>query len=156
MNYSHTLLILEITQVQKVKWCMKQSLFNIFHSTHVFFCLADLLSAFLSDILIVKNPIKSHLGQVLLFKLCIYLPIRDTFQPDGITGCDLNKINALGQSFMVIKDSASLVLYLPIKDWCLTFIYTLIPGFVSHNCFLKSLNIWTNFVWSDWQEIFWL
>ena len=28
MNYSHTLLIPEITQVQKVKWCMKQNLFN--------------------------------------------------------------------------------------------------------------------------------
>ena len=91
MNYSHTLLIPEITQVQKVKWCRKQNLFNTSFSTHVsmanwldvrlqskdgccweikshwrqlfskfifpeFYCLADILSDFLSDILISKNP----------------------------------------------------------------------------------------------------
>ena len=29
MNYSHTLLIREITEVQTVKWCMKENPFNI-------------------------------------------------------------------------------------------------------------------------------
>ena len=33
MNYSHTFLIPEITQVQKVKWCMKENSFNTSHST---------------------------------------------------------------------------------------------------------------------------
>ena len=35
VNYSHTLLIPETTQVQKVKWCMKENSFEISHSAHV-------------------------------------------------------------------------------------------------------------------------